>query len=148
MERIHLPSHRLQKPRDASAEDFTRTVFLSWAFPTQHRLFGINVPPCYLFCTLLSEKDADVLPNLIHFGETPTPHCLQLSNLSLEALPVLPRGFKNSSLQPGSTSPRSTFLQPHTESWSLRITKVVTRNKMKEIQFPFNETTNSLKENN
>lgn len=146
MEWIHLPSHSLCKSRDIFAEDSTRTVFLSAAFHTQHRLLGINVSPCCLFCTLLSEKDADVLQNLIHFGETQTPRCLQLSSLSLEAHPVLPRGLKSSSLQPGSTSPPSTFLQPHTHSWSLSITKVVARNKMKEIQL--SKITISLKENN
>lgn len=106
-ERIHLPLYSFQKPRDVSAEDSTRIVFLSAAFQTQHRLLGINVPPCYSFHTLLSEKDADVLPNLIHFGETQTPHCLQLSSLSLEALPMLTKGFKSSSLEPDSTSPPS-----------------------------------------
>lgn len=108
---------------------------------------GQKSPPCCLFCTLLSEKDVDVLQNHIHFGETETPHCLQLSSLSLELPPVFPRAFKSGSLQPGSTSPPSTFLQPHTQSRSLRITKVVTRNKMKEIQLLLSKITISLKEN-
>lgn len=61
MERINLPSCSLQKPRDVSVEDPTRTIALSAAFHAKHKLLGINVPPRYLLRTLLSEKDADVL---------------------------------------------------------------------------------------
>jgi len=48
----------------------------------------------------------------------------------------------------GSAFPPLIFLLPRSESRSLSISKVVPRNKMKEIQLPLSAITISLKENN